>query len=685
MKSRFLRTLLLSILCFVPFFATAQAVPDGRDARAQTQLHPKRDIRLTTISRGMDGSDTRRVNGMVSRRVRVFLTAVADEALLSRLRAAGLTITSHGGRQAEGFIAASHLSALETMPEVNFLQAPRRARPQAGSVSNGGIAFMNVAPLQAMGLQGAGVRVGVISDGVTGLSAAKATGDLPSVTVVNDDCKPSAPGECAEGTAMLEIVHDLAPSATLGFCGAWTALSVGDCLDRLVDQFHADIVVDDLSAFDEPMFEDGPVALNINRRAQAGVLYATSAGNQFGCSYEADFRPELTGGVSYDAAHDFGLAAGTGSLDRNSMVVPPGGFVDVAMQWNDPYETAANDYDLYLLDEGGNILAQSTNIQDGKTAPAFEEVGYANNGASDQTVQLMVMRAKGASTRHLRLMFSDGGSGCGGITSIAYTTPGIGGIFGHAAADGALTVAALDGLDGLTRETFSAIGPVRIDYPSFTLRAKPDISAIDNVAVSGAGGFGGPGTCGGATCFSGTSAAAPQVAGILALLKGSFTGSYRQSILFSATALGDHNLFGSGRIDALAAAKMLNRAPTAAILSPSADVVITEGGQVTFDGSCTDPENIPGTAAQWSFGAGSGVASSTLLKPGAVSFPTTGTFTVQLTCTDALGRTGVAAKRTVTVTTAAPTGGGGGGGGGGLGLWSLLVLAFAVMLRRQVA
>jgi hypothetical protein len=57
----------------------------------------------------------------------------------------------------------------------------------------------------------------VLSTGIPSLSASQAAGELPDVDVLpgqegvsNDD----------EGTAMLEIVHDIAPNAALGFATA---------------------------------------------------------------------------------------------------------------------------------------------------------------------------------------------------------------------------------------------------------------------------------------------------------------------------------------------------------------------------------------------------------------------------------------------------------------------------------
>src|SRR4029079_4146382 len=64
----------------------------------------------------------------------------------------------------------------------------------------------------AFHVNGTGIKIGVLSDGVTNLAASQAAGDLGPVTVL-----PGQTGTGDEGTAMLEIVHDLAPGAQLFF------------------------------------------------------------------------------------------------------------------------------------------------------------------------------------------------------------------------------------------------------------------------------------------------------------------------------------------------------------------------------------------------------------------------------------------------------------------------------------
>src|SRR4029079_8924194 len=62
-----------------------------------------------------------------------------------------------------------------------------------------------------------GIKIGVLSDSIDGLSSAEASGALPgNVTVLPGQAGTGA----GEGTAILEIVHALAPGAQLYFATA---------------------------------------------------------------------------------------------------------------------------------------------------------------------------------------------------------------------------------------------------------------------------------------------------------------------------------------------------------------------------------------------------------------------------------------------------------------------------------
>ena len=122
------------------------------------------------------------------------------------------------------------------------------------------------------------------------------------MTVPDGGC-PRGSGD--EGTALLEIVHDVAPGAQLLFAGPADSLEMVDAVECLTAA-GANVIVDDLGFFGEPYFEDGPVATAVRAAVQAGVSYHSSAGNEAAEHLEQDFvaTPNST-------LHDFAAAAAT--------------------------------------------------------------------------------------------------------------------------------------------------------------------------------------------------------------------------------------------------------------------------------------------------------------------------------------------------------------------------------------
>lgn len=504
--------------------------------------------------------------------------------------------------RALAWVHPSELTRLSLADGIVFVGMPTYGHSNAGSVEAQDQEPLQIPQLRAQGADGSGVRIGVISDGVESLFQAQASGDLPANLVVLQGCRSgdTSDGICDEGTAMLEILHDIAPQATLGFCGgssqtdsAPSSLAFIDCGRRLLGpEFGADIILDDISFFSEPMMEDGLVASFVQSVADSGTPWVTSAGNNGGIErrqfYSAVYQPLINncpvgqscafqvGTKLYDSFNDFGATAGGDSDTANAMTVEPNSTIRVVLQWNDPYSNATNDYDLFLFDRRTNeLLASSTATQQGSPAvPPVESLIYANTGTVAESVDLMVARAPGSSTRRISIL------GCFLATAdcnLTYANSS-GQIFGHAGVPGAITVGALtrNRSGTVLLEGFSSQGPVEIFVPAFERRTKPDFAAFNRVNVSGAGGF--------PKEFVGTSASAPYIAGILALMASIADGDITTALKQSAVDLGDagrDNVFGYGLPDAVAAAALAANLP---VDSPGSGNIDPGGGSTDSSG-----------------------------------------------------------------------------------------------------
>lgn len=278
------------------------------------------------------------------------------------LQAAGLEVEIVNDRfgLVQGWIGGGAIPALAALDAVRSISPAWPAEHSAGTATSEGDPAIRADLVRQLGHDGSGVVVGAISDGIDSLAASRASGNLPAVTVPPDSRCRRGSGD--EGTAMLEIVHDLAPGATLLFSGIGTRLEMTDAIEYLAAA-GADVIVDDLAFPGEPFFEDGPIALTAADAVAAGVSYRTAAGNFGDREYLVeDYRPGPEG------FHDFDPAGAQDILNR--VLVPPGGELVCFLQWADPFGASSNDYDLIVVEAMTvTILDSSTNVQNGTQDP----------------------------------------------------------------------------------------------------------------------------------------------------------------------------------------------------------------------------------------------------------------------------------------------------------------------------
>ena len=426
-------------------------------------------------------------------------------------------------------VAPAAIDGLALLPGVRFIQAAGLALTNKVNTSEGDVTHRAAAARLFFGFDGTGVKVCVLSDGVTSIAASVASGDLPP----GIDVLAGQAGSGDEGTAMLEIVHDLAPGAALGFATAF--ISEASFAANIVALKNAGckIIVDDVGYFHESPFQDLDVSDAVNQVTAAGVLYFSSAANSgnldHGTSgtWEGDFNPNgaIVGLPAGTTAHNFG--DGGKSVVSSATSSNP-----LTLHWNDKFGQSADDYDLYVMDSGLTmILKSSTNVQTGTQDP-YEFI----SGGTTSGQRIVVVQHSGAANRVINLATNRG--------RLAIATAG--NTRGHNATANTVGVAATPahGPFGAgyptgpfpnpfnatnTSELFTSDGPRRMyfdfagnflpgapagnfTYAGGVLLQKPDITAADGV-MTAAPGF---------NPFYGTSAAAPHAAAIAALVKQAF-------------------------------------------------------------------------------------------------------------------------------------------------------------------
>ncbi|HEX9186324.1 MAG TPA: neuroendocrine convertase 1, partial [Vicinamibacteria bacterium] len=211
--------------------------------------------------------------------VRVDIRATVTAALLEDLRRQGATVESAYPEYdaIRAGISLARVERIAALDGVRFVEPAHEAVTNVGAVTSQGDAAHRAPQARALGLTGAGIKVGVLSDGVASLATSQATGDLP--TGANMTVLPGQAGSGNEGTAMLEIVHDLAPGAPLSFATAFGGVASFAANIRALRDAGCQVIVDDVTYFNEGAFQDGPIAQAVNDVTATGVLYFSSAAN----------------------------------------------------------------------------------------------------------------------------------------------------------------------------------------------------------------------------------------------------------------------------------------------------------------------------------------------------------------------------------------------------------------------
>jgi len=489
------------------------------------------------------------------------------------------------------WVPADRLYDLAARSDVRFVCHVEPVFTDLGSRLSEGDAIHNADDARAcFGVDGTGVTVGVISDGIDNIASPQGSGDLPAVGT------PGATGSGDEGTAMLEIVADLAPGATLNFAsgGGGTAGMV-NAINALAGVAGIDVITDDLAHPQEPLFEDGPIAQAKQAAFNAGIFYTCSAGNRGNQHYQGNFSglgPKTFGSQDYDNPHDFGGGDYRLSITLNN------GSNDLYLQWAELFGTADIDIDLFIVDGAGNILASSTGGQSGSQNPA-ETISFNSAGGNASIIVDYVDGGAAPNVwidlRSFTIQFNEFVVPQGSLNGASRQTQ----VYAAGAANASAST---------TVTSYSSRGPIQHFFPAPLTRMKPDGVGIDGVTVTGAGCFGCanpcppvPGTC----TFFGTSAATPHVAALAALLldqDGTLSPTQVRNVLNSTAtdidAPGVDNNAGAGLLDIQAAICSLDNTPptveaTVNDASVDADCQATVSFRIVVrDASCLSFANV---------------------------------------------------------------------------------------------
>ncbi len=374
---------------------------------------------------------------------------------------------------------------------------------------------------QSLGVTGAGVRVGILSDSFDlagGYAADVAAGRLPAGVAVLQD-GPS--GGADEGRAMAQLVHKVAPGAEISFYTAFRGMADFATGIRALAANGADVIVDDVTYLAEPFFQQGgAIQTAVSAVMAQGVSYFTSASNQGGNFYQHGFdgvQTKLPGLAGTYKAQNFGTAAAPNFMQ--GLTIRPGSTVTLDLQWDQPFASiggtgAAGSIGLVLYNAAGRIVATALANRTG--GDPVQTLRFTNTTASD-AFRLAIVTNGGTVAPNL---FKYIVYGQGTTIEDANAGQGSGTVIGHEMQAGVNSVGAIAaastpllGGDGRI-EAFSSVGPGMVLFDARGNRLTDRVSGhkVDFVAPDGI-------QTSVFSTFYGTSAAAPNAAGVAALMR----------------------------------------------------------------------------------------------------------------------------------------------------------------------
>jgi hypothetical protein len=356
-------------------------------------------------------------------------------------------------------------------------------------------------------INGSGIKVGVLSDSFNdlgGAAADEADGALPPASDIQV-LKDLSSGGTDEGRAMMQIIHDIAPGADLAFYTAFD--SEQDFANGILALAAAGckVIVDDVSYFDEPFFQNGIVAQAIQTVEAEGVTYVTAAGNEASNAYQAAWTQ-----IAHTSYDGYSLSDVEGFGGSPVQTVTVGGNVPLILEWSQPYGGATSDLEI-LAFQNGNLVGESA-------SEASSNNPWAGIELSAGTYQIAIENLSGPNPGLIKeITLGDG-------IPVTISGANIGTVYGHGMTPGAITAGAVSaagtpafGDNAPTSESFSSsgAGTELLFANNGTSLSSPDdlspvaVSGVDDISTTVPGGL---------SDFYGSSAAAASLAGVAALI-----------------------------------------------------------------------------------------------------------------------------------------------------------------------
>lgn len=409
---------------------------------------------------------------------------------------------NHGG---DGLLAEATHTVLVTVPsnrletfldaaQADYIDLQTQYEPNFGPTTGEGGAMMQVRALHDAGVKGQGVMVAVLDGGFMGYSELVRAGELPKARAIQVFDNSPFESVTVHGSACAEVIADIAPAAEQVLMKSdLSDQSLHEALRWLRTQKDVAVVnaswgnaldrIDGLSAVDQ----------EIDRFVKdTGVVWVNAAGNEAERVWTGP-AVDRDGNKLIEITYDDGKS-------NEFLIVKAQGPYSIGIQWDDwgdsvgPTATQDLDASLYVKQGKKCIVWQVSNeLQDGHNYPREFLAGASLPGGS---ALLKIKKKRVDRDLRVRVAVSRG------VELTPHSPPYS--LISPASARQALAVG---GVDVRSRK----LADYSSNGPSWDQRLKPEVSAPTEVVSQAY-------RLENEDRFSGTSAAAPHVTGLAALL-----------------------------------------------------------------------------------------------------------------------------------------------------------------------
>lgn len=454
--------------------------------------------------------------------------AAASEAALAVEDMNGHVETGYR-HMVQSLVPLESLQALSENAAVEYVRVPLRPYPletSEGVTGTGADLWHPAYPYRGGGTP---ARVCVLDLGFRGYQDLLGT-ELPADTeAVSFRADGDIAAGTSHGTASAEVIHDMAPNASLVLVNYSTDVEHHQAVEWIIAS-GVNIISYSMGWLSAGAGDGtGPICEDVKKAYEAGVVWVSAAGNSADHHWHGRFTDR-----SGDTWHEFDKKSVT-NTDYFSFSAEKGERFSIWLNWDDwgtwtgsaYVDSEGNDYDLYLYDRNFTLLDKS-NFKQTQGAPPIEGISF--RARYQGSYYIRIKKRKAPRDCILELFFTNAGKLEHVVPYSSINVP--------ADSSHAVAVGAVDFRDD-SAHAYTSRGPTNDQ------RIKPDLCAPAGVSTMTYGKFG----------FYGTSAAAAHVAGAVALLKEKTPYSMDQILeILMARArdlgpAGKDNLYGEGRLN----------------------------------------------------------------------------------------------------------------------------------------